>query len=604
MVPGGVASGGVLGGLARPEVPPGAQRALVDALHALHHEAGWPSLRCAGPGGGLLAHHGLDRVLLARLPSWGVLELVVEAMGGNVGEFRRLWLAASGPASAPGPRIAGRRAELAAVRRHLESGTGLLLVTGEAGIGKTRLVDTAATSARRATPSWRGVRACRCRPRCHCSRSPTSCARCTRWITASGSRRVSPSARRTCWPRCAGCCRSSTSLSTAGGPPDDDWWRQRLFSAVGTTLVRALPRCGRSRCWSRTCTGPTRRPSTCSSTCSADFPGSRWWAPTDTTIRPLLPRRARLDGPIRRRSAVDNSRWTHSLATTPPRCSRCSPGRQTPNAVDRIHQRAAVCRCSPNSSRRSRPRMKRCPTFSPTCSMDDLEAPRMRVGHRTRTRRGGPTTDRRPAAFADRSLARRVDRGASRARRAFLITTGVHEVRLRHPLFAEAVRRRLVAGEAADEHRRLALTLAESPRPSAAEVAEHWQRADDPEQEILWRIRAAQEAGARFALAHEAEQWRRALELWPDDATYAGSPGVRKVEAYLAAIDALEGVDWQAADRLADEAMRSVADPQGPSAAEVYRRAGKIQANLGNPHAGLEPRGSRPAHSRCASTAR
>ena len=42
------------------------------------------------------------------------------------------------------PRIAGRRTELAAVRRHLETGTGLLLVTGEAGIGKTTLVTAAA----------------------------------------------------------------------------------------------------------------------------------------------------------------------------------------------------------------------------------------------------------------------------------------------------------------------------------------------------------------------------------------------------------------------------------------------------------------------------
>lgn len=35
------------------------------------------------------------------------------------------------------------REELAVVRRHLESGTGLLLVEGEAGIGKTKVVDTA-----------------------------------------------------------------------------------------------------------------------------------------------------------------------------------------------------------------------------------------------------------------------------------------------------------------------------------------------------------------------------------------------------------------------------------------------------------------------------
>ena len=68
---GEVAVGG-LEGAARPEVPPGAQRDLVEALHALHHEAGWPSLRVAGPGGGLLAHHGRDGVLLTQVCRRGV----------------------------------------------------------------------------------------------------------------------------------------------------------------------------------------------------------------------------------------------------------------------------------------------------------------------------------------------------------------------------------------------------------------------------------------------------------------------------------------------------------------------------------------------------
>ena len=34
-----------MGALPRPDVPPGPQRELVDALHDLHHRAGWPSLR-------------------------------------------------------------------------------------------------------------------------------------------------------------------------------------------------------------------------------------------------------------------------------------------------------------------------------------------------------------------------------------------------------------------------------------------------------------------------------------------------------------------------------------------------------------------------------
>ena len=67
-------------------------------------------------------------------------------MGGDTGRFHRLWLAATTQTEstpAPATFIAGRTTELAVVRRHLEAGTGLLLVTGEAGMGKTRLVAAA-----------------------------------------------------------------------------------------------------------------------------------------------------------------------------------------------------------------------------------------------------------------------------------------------------------------------------------------------------------------------------------------------------------------------------------------------------------------------------
>ncbi|MCP6237274.1 ATP-binding protein, partial [Klebsiella pneumoniae] len=75
--------------------------------------------------------------------------LLVEAMGGDVARFHRLWLAASAPPDPtprPGLAIAGRAAELDVVRRHLAEGAGLLLVTGEAGMGKTALVGAAAAS--------------------------------------------------------------------------------------------------------------------------------------------------------------------------------------------------------------------------------------------------------------------------------------------------------------------------------------------------------------------------------------------------------------------------------------------------------------------------
>ncbi len=130
--------------LPRPELAPGPSRTLNDALHDLHHRAGWPSLRALARDTGV-SHTTVSKTFSApTLPTWGTLELVVEALDGDTAEFHDLWLAASTPADRPSPRaprIAGRKAELTAVRRHLETGTGLLLVTGEAGMGKTTLVD-------------------------------------------------------------------------------------------------------------------------------------------------------------------------------------------------------------------------------------------------------------------------------------------------------------------------------------------------------------------------------------------------------------------------------------------------------------------------------
>ena len=139
--------------LPRPDLPPGPHRDLVAELHRLHHRAGWPSLRVLAADTGV-SHTTVSKTFSHRaLPAWGTLELLVEAMDGDVDAMHRMWLDASTPrhvAPPSAPRIAGRRAELDVVRRHLEAGSGFLLVTGEAGIGKTTLV----TAAARATDSF------------------------------------------------------------------------------------------------------------------------------------------------------------------------------------------------------------------------------------------------------------------------------------------------------------------------------------------------------------------------------------------------------------------------------------------------------------------
>jgi lambda repressor-like predicted transcriptional regulator len=96
-----------VGGLPRPEIPPGSQRDLVDALHDLQHRAGWPSLRVLAREAGC-SHTTVSAVFSSpRLPSWGVLEVLVAAMDGNVAQFRRLWLAASTPAATAAPGGSG-----------------------------------------------------------------------------------------------------------------------------------------------------------------------------------------------------------------------------------------------------------------------------------------------------------------------------------------------------------------------------------------------------------------------------------------------------------------------------------------------------------------
>ena len=136
--------------LPRPDLPPGAARELNEALHDLHHRAGWPSLRTLAREAGV-SHTTVSKVFSnAALPSWGTVELPRRSHGrihrGLPPALARR-LDPNLPQRRPASRIAGRKAELTAVRRHLETGTGLLLVTGEAGIGKTKLVTTAVAQA-------------------------------------------------------------------------------------------------------------------------------------------------------------------------------------------------------------------------------------------------------------------------------------------------------------------------------------------------------------------------------------------------------------------------------------------------------------------------
>ena len=228
-----------MGALPRPDVPPGPHRDLVEALHALHHRAGWPSLRLLAREAGC-SHTTVSSVFSSRrLPTWGMLQLVVEAMDGDVAEFRPLWLAASstGPVPvAPVELLAGRGVELTTVRRHLGQGAGgLLLVRGVAGIGKTRLVQAAVTSSAPATTVGWGT----CiplatdvplLPMVDVLRSVHE-VDAGQWLKEALAERPPYMAR--------SLARLLPELAPSSSPaadPDDDWSGHRLFAAVEGVL--------------------------------------------------------------------------------------------------------------------------------------------------------------------------------------------------------------------------------------------------------------------------------------------------------------------------------------------------------------------------------
>jgi tetratricopeptide (TPR) repeat protein len=154
-----------MGALPKPAVPEGPVQALFERLHALHHRAGWPSLREMAKEVGC-SHSTVSAAFSEpRVPRWGLLELIVEALGGDTEEFHRMWLAASHPEGEPAPpapvhthapaalaprqlpadvvAFTGRGEQLAALDRLLpavgSAAAVIAAISGTAGVGKTAL---------------------------------------------------------------------------------------------------------------------------------------------------------------------------------------------------------------------------------------------------------------------------------------------------------------------------------------------------------------------------------------------------------------------------------------------------------------------------------
>ncbi len=171
--------------------------------------------------------------------------------------------------------------------------------------------------------------------------------------------------------------------------------------------------------------------------------------------------------------------------------------------------------------------------------------------------------------------------------RLLAASTAEGEHRPRHALLAEAVTAGLLPGERVVLHERTARALeAAGGGMLAADVAGHWAAAGRAAEELPARVVAAEAAEQVFGFTEAAVHWQRAIELCR--AAPAVTAGVDVPRLYVRAIDALEvSGDSERAGALAEDAYRRFADhPDHATAAVICQRAAALRRSDA-PSAGL-----------------
>ncbi len=167
----------------------------------------------------------------------------------------------------------------------------------------------------------------------------------------------------------------------------------------------------------------------------------------------------------------------------------------------------------------------------------------------------------------------------------------------RHALVREAVHDDLLPGEHARLHARYAATLEAEPHlveidRAAAEIAHHWYAAHDHPRALLSAKRAADEAGRRFAVGEQARLLDRVIELWEDVPSAAELLGLGHLdlleEAALVAIDSGEHQRALSLTRAALSDLDAEAEPL--RAARLLVRRAKLLRNAGKSDGGDETR--------------
>ncbi len=156
-----------------------------------------------------------------------------------------------------------------------------------------------------------------------------------------------------------------------------------------------------------------------------------------------------------------------------------------------------------------------------------------------------------------------------------VIDQGTESFRFRHALLAEAIYSTVLPGEREELHAKLAKELEHSGTASPAETAPHWAAAGRSTEALTVSIEAARQARAVFGLAEAYSHLERALALWH------AVPGAPE----LTGLDLAELCDWTAnlasqvgAARPAVEFARRAIDLVGT---QDRHRAARLHVRLG-----------------------
>ena len=155
---------------------------------------------------------------------------------------------------------------------------------------------------------------------------------------------------------------------------------------------------------------------------------------------------------------------------------------------------------------------------------------------------------------------------------------------LRHALLAEAVTGELLPSHRQRLHGAVADVLADTGDDTlAAEIADHLRAAGRVTDEPRWRVKAAHRAQAVFAWRDAADHWLRVLHLHEHVPADALAGGLSLPGTYAAAEDALDAAGDETASReLAQEALARFASSDPATRAELLTRAGWSLARAGN----------------------